>query len=132
MIRQIVFALGLSLVPVLAFAQDATRPSASTTVPSYGRYEIVQSPLVASLTIRLDRFTGSTWQFVTTKNGDFAWQLLPRVGADAQKLIQGRVNYQLFTSGIVVKVTILMNVNTGQSWYIAEDSKKGELWAPMQ
>lgn len=132
MTRHIILVLGFCLMPVLAFAQDATPPSASTTVPSYARYEIVQSPLLARLTIRLDRITGSTWEFVTTKNGDFAWQLIPRVAAKGQTIVPGKVNYQLFASGIMAKVTILMNINTGQSWYIAEDPKQGEFWAPMQ
>lgn len=130
--RHTILAIGLFLVPVLAFAQDATPPSATTTVPNYARYEIVQSPLLARLTIRLDRFTGRTWEFVTTKSGGFAWQAIPRVGASGQTFTPGKVNYQLFTSGLMAKVTILMNVNTGKSWYIAQDPKEGEFWTPMQ
>ena len=132
MTRHINLVLGLCLTPVLAFAQDANPSSLSTTIPSYARYEIVQSPLLAKLTIRLDRTTGRTWEFVTTGKGGFAWQLIPRVGASGQKIVLGKVNYQLFASGIMAKVTILMNTNTGESWYIAEDPKVGEFWAPMQ
>lgn len=81
MTQRTIAALGLCFLPLLAFAQDSHPSSLSTTVPSYARYEVVQSPLVAKLTIRLDRFTGETWQFVTTAEGGFAWQLIPRIGA---------------------------------------------------
>lgn len=130
MMRKGILVLGLCLLPVLAFAQDNTPPSASATVLSYARYEIVQSPLLVRLAIRLDRFTGTTWEFVTTSKGDFAWQVIPRVGAEGQTLVPGKVNCQLFASGIMAKVAILMNINTGQSWYIVEDPKRSELWRP--
>ena len=116
----------------VAFAQMDRPSSVSSTVPSYARYEILQSPLLAKLTIRLDRITGNTWQFVSTAKGGFAWQLMPRVGGVNEKLIPGKVNYQLFLSGILAQITILMNTNTGACWYIVEDPKKGDFWSPMQ
>lgn len=104
----------------------------SSTVPDYARFEVVQSPLLAKLTIRLDRFTGDTWQFVEDKKGDYAWQRMQRINIPNDTKLPGKVNYQIFLSGIRAQITVLMNTNTGASWYIAVDSKEGEFWNPME
>jgi hypothetical protein len=101
-------------------------------VPDYARFEVVQSPLLAKLTIRLDRFTGDTWQFVEDKKGDYAWQRMQRINIPNDTKLPGKVNYQIFLSGIRAQITVLMNTNTGASWYIAVDSKEGEFWNPME
>ncbi|TAM27239.1 MAG: hypothetical protein EPN62_00175 [Candidimonas sp.] len=130
--RSTIATLCFCLTPILAFAQQRTLSSLSTTVPNYAKYEIVQSPLLARLTIRLDRFTGETWQFVNTAKKSFAWQLMPRISMAHDEKIPGKVNYQIFVSGIRAQITILMNTNTGTSWYIVEDPKAGDFWTPMQ
>ena len=106
--------------------------SLSSTVPDSARYEVVQSPLLAKLTFRLDRFTGETWQFVTKKKGGYAWQRVERLELSNDSKVAGRVNYQMFLSGIRAQTTVLINTNTGASWYIAEDPKEGVFWSPME
>jgi len=106
--------------------------SQSTVVPDYARYQIVQSPILAKLTIRLDRFTGQTWQFSSTAEGGYAWGLMKRNEASTSDIkVPGKVNYQIFMSGILAQVSILINTNTGASWCIAQDPKLGEFWSPM-
>lgn len=122
-------------VLILMCAPSAAQESAvslSSTVPASARFEIVQSPLLAKLTFRLDRVTGDTWQFVSKKKGDFTWQPIERIGLPNDSRVQGKVNYQIFLSGVRAQVTILMNTNTGVSWYISEDSKEGVFWAPIK
>lgn len=103
----------------------------SSTVPEYARFEVVQSPLLAKLAFRLDRFNGDTWQFVSKKKGGFTWQRLERTILPGDTKVPGKVNYQIFLSGLRAQVTILINTNTGASWYIAEDPKEGVFWSPM-
>lgn len=115
-----------------SFAQEQQSVSLSSTVPDYARYEVVQSPLIARLTFRLDRFTGETWEFVSKQNGGYTWQSIERIPLPNDSKMPSKVNYQMFLSGIRAQVTILMNTNTGASWYIAKDPKIGIFWSPMK
>lgn len=115
----------------LGGAQDST-PSASSTVPASARFEIVQSPLLAKLAFRLDRYTGETWQFVKDTKGGYGWQRVQKIDVPNDVKVPDRVNYQIFMSGILAQVTLLINTNTGVSWYIAEDPRQGIFWSPME
>jgi hypothetical protein len=106
--------------------------SSSSSISDSARFEVVQSPILAKLTIRLDRFTGDSWQFVTTEKGGFTWQPLSRGNEAGDVKVPNKVNYQIFLSGIRAQITVLMNVNTGATWYIATDPKEGEFWSPIQ
>ena len=80
-----------------AFALDAATHQ-MTTLPSDARHEIVQSPLAAQWTFRLDRYTGQVYQLVKTANDDFAWQPMPIVGYyDIPK--PNRPRFVIFNSG---------------------------------
>ncbi len=116
--------------PLLAESENPTHQS--TTVPDSARFEVVQSPLLAKLAFRLDRFTGETWQFVSTQDNSYAWQRIRRISLPNDTRAPGKVNYQIFLSGIRAQVTILINTTTGASWYIAEDPKEGVFWSPME
>jgi hypothetical protein len=88
--------------------------------------------MLAKLTFRLDRYTGDTWLFVTTKDDGFAWERMVRISLPNDTKVPGKVNYQIFLSGIRAQISVLMNTNTGVSWYVAEDPKEGVFWSPMQ
>lgn len=103
----------------------------SSTVPDSARFEVVQSPLLAKLAFRLDRFSGDTWQFVQKSKGGFAWQRIERIDLPNDTRAPGKVNYQIFLSGLRAQVTILINTNSGASWYIAEDPEEGVFWSPI-
>ena len=46
--------------------------------------------------------------------------------------INEKVNYQIFTSGLGPRYTFLINVNTGATWQLAEDSESDILfWTPL-
>ena len=75
----LILLASLSLVTTAPSLAQEHPANQSSTVPDSARFEVVQSPLLAKLTLRLDRFSGETWQFVETKNGDYAWQRMPRI-----------------------------------------------------
>jgi hypothetical protein len=72
----LVLCLGLLAASPLPAQKNTT--SVSSTVPDRARFEILESPLLATLTFRLDRFTGDTWQLVSTKDSTYAWQPVPQ------------------------------------------------------
>ena len=99
-----------------AFALDAATHQ-MTTLPSDARYEIVQSPLAAKWTFRLDRYTGQVYQLVKTEKDDFAWQLMLIEGYyDLPK--PNKPRFVIFNSGIAARFTFLMDTDTGQTWVL--------------
>ena len=118
--------------PLFAAGDNTVTTHQSTTVPESARFEVVQSPLLAKLAFRLDRYTGETWQFVSTQDNSYAWQRIERIALPNDTKPAGKVNYQIFLSGIRAQISILMNTTTGASWYIAEDPKEGVFWSPMK
>jgi hypothetical protein len=126
----LLFAVYLFVAASSVAAQE-TAVSLSSAVPDSARFQVVQSPLLAKLAFRLDRFTGDTWQFVSKQKGGFSWQRVERIELPNDIKSSGKVNYQIFLSGIRAQITVLINTNTGASWYIAEDPKEGIFWSPI-
>jgi hypothetical protein len=89
----------------------------SSTVGGQARYEIVQSALAARWTFRLDRVCGNVSQVVLTKSETMTFENmlilgLPKCNSD------GKIRYQLFTSGIAARHTYLLNTDTGKAWQV--------------
>ena len=115
-------------------AQDLpTHSSAQTTVPTDSRFEIIQSNIAVMWTFKLDKFSGQIYQLVHSKDDKLVWDLMEKDPNPANTIvIPGKVNYQIFTSGIAARFTILMNVNSGASWLLTTDTKTDEsFWAVL-
>jgi len=105
-----------------------------TTASPAARYEIISSTLVARNTFRLDRFCGEISQLVRTQGDDLTWEGmwvsgLPKCQTD------NKPRYQLFTSGMAVRNTFLMNTDTGKTWQIMtfkdKDGNENSGWFPI-
>jgi len=112
------------------FALDVYRSQISS-VPDSSRFEIIQSELAAKITLKIDKYTGNIFQLVTSNKG-LSWQLIPaeKHSKDTKKV--NKANYQLFTSGLAIKMTYLLNINTGATWVLSEDNKIGVFWKAME
>lgn len=98
-----------------AFAQSKIHQT--TTPPSNARFEIVQSPLAAKWTFRLDRYTGRVFQLVKTQGDGVAWEPMPIIRSPrSSKPMKPR--FVIFTSGLAARHTFLMNSDTGQTWVL--------------
>ena len=108
----------VSLISMLCQAQPRDPVSHnSSTVGGQARYEIVQSALAARWTFRLDRVCGNVSQVVLTKSETMTFENmlilgLPKCNPD------GKIRYQLFTSGIAARHTYLLNTDTGKAWQV--------------
>lgn len=108
----------ISLISMLCQAQTRDPVShTSSTVGGQARYEIVQSALAARWTFRLDRVCGNVSQVVLTKSETMTFENmlilgLPKCTSD------GKIRYQLFTSGIAARHTYLLNTDTGKAWQV--------------
>ena len=113
--------LGLS-----AQAQDYPAPSPQYTspVPS-SRFEVMQSPLAAKWTFRLDKYAGRVWQLVRTKDDESSWEEMP-VYDSLKVQAPTRPRFQLFTSGLAARHTFLIDTDSGKTWVLVTGKRKNK------
>ncbi|MDR6586357.1 hypothetical protein [Herbaspirillum frisingense] len=101
-----------------ANAQTSPHASHQTTsaIPN-ARYEIVQSPMAARWTFKLDRYTGTVWQLVSTPDSGLTWEGMMIVQSPIVAS-SSKPRFQLFTSGIAARHTFLFDTETGRTWQL--------------
>ena len=104
--------------------------SVSTTLATKSRFEIVQSELAAKITLRVDKVCGVVSQMVTTDEGGNLWQYIPMENKPACTS-DGRIRFQLFTSGMAARYTYLMNTDTGATWLLVTSSQDNLFWQKL-
>jgi len=97
-----------------------------TTPPPNARFEIVQSEVTAKSTYRLDRFTGHVDLLVKSETEGYSWEDMPVTGLP-RTVSPTKARFQLFTSGIAVRFTFLLDTDTGKSWIVVSD----HTWQPF-
>jgi len=111
------------------FALDANNHERTTT-PQDARYEIIQSPLVVRHTFRLDRFAGNIAQLVLVDD-NLTW--VEMYINDFPKIENPTVpRFQIFTSGIVVRNTFLIDTKTGSTWVLTQRFDGILIWEPLR
>lgn len=112
----IILALCAGAAPVAS--QDYPSPPPQQTTANAGaRYEVLQSPLAAKWTFRLDRFSGRVWQLVKTKDDGSTWEEMPVY--ELPKLTSAnRPKFQLFTSGLAARHSFLVDSDSGKTWLL--------------
>ena len=115
----------LMLLSVRMFAVDGV--GSVSTSQTGGRYEIIQSNIKRSLYFKLDKFTGDVYQFVSTSDGGYTWQKINVEGKGLGSLNKS-ITYQLFMGGMMAADCILLNIETGETFMLFEDSKTNTLY----
>lgn len=110
------------------YCLNAQKERTVTTSAPNGRYEILQSELARKYTIKIDKYTGETWQMVQSYSGDITWEKIYKEDALGDNQKENAINYQLFFGGFTAQDILLINVNTGITWQLVMDSKKGVWW----
>jgi len=118
-------------------AKDASSSSAranSRLEPT--RFEIVQSPLAAKWTFRLDRFAGEVCQLVETADKHLTWEEMKVLDLPSVDPLQKRVRFQIFTSPLAARHTYLIDLMSGKAWRVTvlldENNKETEtVWQPF-
>jgi hypothetical protein len=104
--------------------------SVSTSLGANARYQIVQSELVARVTFRVDRVCGAVSQIVADERDENSWQAVPMENPPTC-VADGRIRYQLFTSGLSVRFTYLMNTDNGATWRLVANSQDNPFWQKL-
>lgn len=103
-----------------------------SNAPETSRFQIVQSEIGARLTFNIDKYTGKVFLLVEGIEG-LTWQLINAEKQEFDQTNPNQVNYQIFTSGLGVRLTFLINVNSGITWQLTEDTITGDyFWATMK
>jgi hypothetical protein len=125
--------IALLIVGISSYSQNDVSPhNVSTTIPENTRFEIVQSNLAARLTFKVDKYSGDVYQLASTTNDGQSWSKMKRLDHVSDNITdRNKVNYQLVTSGIALKFTYLMNVDTGATWELTTDKSGNYLWDPQ-
>lgn len=122
--KTLVITFALLGTGAIAIAQDYPSPPHQQTSPNPGaRFEVLQSPLAARWTFRLDRFTGRVWQLVKTQDDDSTWEEMP-VFELTKLQSPNRPRFQLFTSGLAARHTFLIDSDSGKTWVVVTGKSK--------
>ena len=114
----------LLVLVTLSFNALAT----ATSIPDNGRFQVLQSSLTAKVTIKLDKYNGSSWRLVTNNKGEWAWKEISRSKHLLDtKRNKDKVNYMIYTSGLDADFTMMTNINTGATWYLTK-KPGGTFW----
>jgi len=120
-----------------AFA-NAQRATVTSAIPDTARYEIIQAPEAIRYTFKLDKFTGRVFQLADTSGGAkdlFAWQEMLVVDAPQNAITSRKARFQIFLSGIGIRFTFLLDVDTGKTWILAigtnSQGEKSDVWIPL-
>ena len=123
-------AIAILLVTLLASAASLAadvdvnvRSSQATTAPPGARFEILQSTIAAKATFRLDRYTGRVWELAKTKDDETVWQET-RVLDRPQIQTPTRPRFQIFTSGLALRHTFMIDGDTGRTWLLVTGKEK--------
>ncbi|MCJ7446971.1 MAG: hypothetical protein MUO72_04710 [Bacteroidales bacterium] len=131
MMKRIFFTLMLVSLACPGWTQETYRNQFSSA-PDTARYEIIQSELGARITLKIDKYDGQVYLLVESGK-KLSWQLMAVEKHTQNKATPGKVNYQIFTSGLGVRFTFLLNVNTGATWQLAEHPEYKELfWSALE
>lgn len=109
----------------LLSASAADHETSVRTSVDKGRYEIVQSGISRRLTFLLDKYTGDVYHNELDK---LVWRKMIRIGESKDASPQTKINYQLFLGGISARDVFLLNINTGQTWHLYQDTDTEELF----
>lgn len=119
--KAIFLLIGCIAFTASTIAQDTERHSQSTSLVG-GRYEIIMSDKAAKYSFRIDKFRGDVYLLVNTDKGEIGWEKMHVEASLFDPNSSDSINYQLYMSGIASKYTFLMNVNTGTTWQLVEDT----------
>lgn len=79
--------------------------------------------LYFSITFIIDKYTGDILQLVERKDKTLTWQHIQREKSNKDVQKQDLINYQLFSSGLGIRHTYLLNTSSGLTWQLVKGSE---------
>lgn len=123
--KKIYFIILMALLFLSVKAQNNSTSVSTSQIG--GRWEIIQSNIARRYFFKLDKYTGDVYQYVKRQDGKNKWQQLSVIG-NALGYLNEEITYQLFMGGIAVSDCLLLNIKTGETYKLYEDSDTKELF----
>ena len=122
----------LIFLTVVTFAQLPTHEPVTTMPPLSAKYELIQNSRAMRETYLLNRNTGQSWELVKSEQR-YIWQKIPKEQhkSDFTPVGWSGPVYQVSVSGLAAKGTYMINVITGATWVLFEDSQDGIFWGTV-
>lgn len=93
-----------------------------------GRYELVQSEIMRKCFFKLDKYTGEVYQLVLTSDGSKTWQKMYVIGLSHDTIKDNTINFQIFIGGISASDCFMINIHTGTTYMLFEDTDSNSLY----
>lgn len=123
--RKICSLLLISSIALVAKAEEFVAQHQQTSSVPNGRFEIIQSELAVRWTFKLDRFNGRIWQLVLNKDDNNTWGEMLVLGIPKPSS-PPHPHFQIFTSSLAVRFTLLIDTDTGKTWQVTTDKGKNK------
>jgi len=117
-----------------AMAQDANGIS-GTKLPDIARFEMVQVPFDRTIVFKLDKYTGQIHRLTTCPKDDSTlsdkcWKEMTVVSPTKDTTMRGPRFQIAFVTAPTQKLTLLINLETGQTWQYGLDAINDK-WFPF-
>ena len=123
--KRIILTQFLILIMFKCWSQDVYSHQFSS-VPDNARYEIIQSERGARYTLKIDKYSGKVFQMVLKEDSDLTWEpIMILEEFTKEETTDGKVNFQVFISGLGARFIFLLQIDTGKTWQLAEDTNSG-------
>lgn len=102
----------------------------ATTPPIDSRFEIFQSELASTWTLKLDRITGDIDQLVSSKSGNLVWAKM-KVLPHPHAVNTAKPHFQILVAELPTRAILLLDTESGATWQLI--AKNGSsVWQPME
>jgi len=128
--KKILFILFLIALKLPAFGQQNGTNQATSLCD--GHWEFFMSDVAIKYTFKVDKFTGNVYQFVQREDKSYTWQLIERETSNIDTQKQDSINYQLFSSGLGIRFTFLLNTNSGLTWKLVKDENDVSFFSKIE
>lgn len=91
------------------------------TTNSYGRFEIIQSNMLAMQTFKIDKISGFICNLAMREDSTYTWDPVEVEQSKYNVKKPNVINYQLYISGIAARYCFLLNINNGLTWQLKKD-----------
>lgn len=111
------------------YSQEFSKYQSIKTSQTDERFEIIQSEISSIYTFKVDKYLGKV--YVIVKIPEFetpSWLEIPKSYNKNDTIKSEKINYQLFLGGNSVMDCYLLNINSGSSWILKNENKKGYIF----
>jgi hypothetical protein len=102
----------------------------ATTPPLDSHFEIFQSEIAPTWTLRLDRVTGNIDQMVSSKTGNIIWVKM-RILPHPRAVNIAKPHFQILAADTPIPAVLLLDTESGATWQLMA-KENSSVWQPIE